>query len=552
MENLKNYRIKGIIAHGGMSTIYRGEQISLERDVVIKKLHPHLAADSNFVERFKREAAILANLQHKNIVNIIDFFEENKSQYIVLEYIKGMTLDSLIEERGSIPYSTALYILQEVTRGLKYIHSNSILHRDLKPDNIMISADGEIKITDFGLAYRNENMKITNPGTYLGTPAYFPPEQLTGKPLTPASDIFSLGVSFVEMLTGENPFRGKEEFETINNILYHKSVEINITGEGRDNDIVRLIHMMLEKDPDKRISDCDKVLSMIKSLDSMGDFKEFNAYIEGREIASDEEAIEFDVHIVKRTEPFKVIALLILIIIFLGISIAQIYFYFGSREPERIYISSDNDRQTLRIITEPPGINVSLNDSIVLRSPALAALSPGKYRISVDNVQYEPYDTVINFTGPDTVNISLKELIVTQDYGYLSLNINPWADLYINNVFIDRTPLQEPVRLETGRHVIELRHPNRVRFIDTIEVVKDSIVELNRNLDKAYGYLRIIVRPWADVYIDDSLYGITPMADSIKLLTGPHAVKLVNPQLGEIEDEINIVHEEVLRKVYSY
>ncbi|MDY6787684.1 MAG: serine/threonine-protein kinase, partial [candidate division WOR-3 bacterium] len=269
MENLKNYKIKGIIAHGGMSTIYRGEQISLGRDVVIKKLHPHLAGDTNFVKRFKREAAILANLQHKNIVNIIDFFEENKSQYIVLEYIKGMTLDSLIEKRGSLPYSTALYILHEVTRGLNYIHSNSILHRDLKPENIMISEDGEIKITDFGLAYRNENMKITNPGTYLGTPAYFPPEQLTGKPLTPASDIFSLGVSFVEMLTGDNPFRGKEEFETINNILYHKSVEINITGEGKERDVVKLIHMMLEKDPSKRISDCEKVLSIIRSLDAM-------------------------------------------------------------------------------------------------------------------------------------------------------------------------------------------------------------------------------------------------------------------------------------------
>ncbi len=164
-DKLKNYEILETIATGGMATIYRGVQISLNREVVIKKLHPHLAEDANFVKRFQREAAILAKLQHKNIVAIIDFFESGNEQFIVLEYIKGRTLKELINDKEKIPYSMSMYIMREVLQGLQYIHSNNILHRDMKPDNIMISEDGSIKITDFGLAYRHENVRITNPGT---------------------------------------------------------------------------------------------------------------------------------------------------------------------------------------------------------------------------------------------------------------------------------------------------------------------------------------------------------------------------------------------------
>ena len=132
-KRINQYEIKETIATGGMATIYRAVQISLGREVVIKKLHPHLAEDANFVRRFKREAAILAKLQHKNIVSIIDFFEDSGDQFIVLEYIKGFTLHDLIKSKKNIPFPISMFVLSEVCNGLKYIHSNNILHRDLKP-----------------------------------------------------------------------------------------------------------------------------------------------------------------------------------------------------------------------------------------------------------------------------------------------------------------------------------------------------------------------------------------------------------------------------------
>lgn len=546
-DKLKNYEILETIATGGMATIYKGVQISLNREVVIKKLHPHLAEDANFVERFKREAAILAKLQHKNIVQIIDFFEENNEQFIVLEYIKGKTLKELINSKERIPYSVSMYIMREVLHGLQYIHNNNILHRDMKPDNIMISDDGGVKITDFGLAYRHENVRITNPGTYVGTPAYFPPEQLTGKPLTKASDIFSLGITFAEMLTGKNPFEGKKQFETINNILYHKSVNISFTGKTPQS-AVSLLHSMLEKDADKRIQNCNDILNVLSRIEISITREDFLEYISDK--AKMEDEFTFVIQVRTRSDTGKVIVLLLLLVVFFGVSLFELYTYFTE---ERIIIRTEKEKTyTLYIDSRPRGVEIAINDSIRVRTPQNIDISRGTYHLSVVSDSFEIYDTSFMVTSNDTLMINAVKKTYQHYYGSLSVKASPWADLYIDNILIDRTPIQNDITLEEGRYFIMLKHPNRKVYSDTVEIVRDSVYSLNVELEKAYGFLKVIVRPWGTVYVDDSLIGTTPLADSVTLLTGPHSIRVQNPGFASINEEIDIREKEVLRKVYSF
>ena len=549
-KRINQYEIKETIATGGMATIYRAVQISLGREVVIKKLHPHLAEDANFVRRFKREAAILAKLQHKNIVSIIDFFEDSGDQFIVLEYIKGFTLHDLINSKKNIPFPISMFVLSEVCNGLKYIHSNNILHRDLKPENIMISDEGEIKITDFGLAYRKENMNITNPGTYVGTPAYFPPEQLMGKPLTPAADIFSLAIALVEMMTGKNPFAGEKEFDTINNILYHTSVKLKFRGKKPPSQIERLIYSMLEKKPENRISSCADILQIIEEYAPLISHKDFNNYLNNKGKKRDE--YRLTVSISTKRDAYNTIALAVLIFIFAGVSIFQINNYIRTRNPETVIVEVPQKGFLLHIETLPTKTDISINDSITVKTPVNLSLPEGIYTINTADEKFNRIDTSITLHSNDSIFLKLTMREILKTYGFLYVNVIPWADLYIDNEFIDRTPIDDPLKLETGNYDIKLIHPNRKVYEAVIDIEEDQILRIDRELEMVYGYLKIIVKPWANVIIDDSLIGTTPLADTIKLLIGPHRIVLKNPSKDEITDNINISEKEVLRKFYSF
>ncbi len=213
------YRLDAEIAHGGMSTVYRAFDTVLERPVAIKAMHRDVAADSDQLERFRREARSVAQLSHPHIVTVIDYGEGGHSEqerqagwvgpYIVLEYVDGETLKSLIRRTGSLEAVVALAYALEIARALAAAHEHMIVHRDVKPQNILISEEGAAKITDFGIARTLTEQGLTMDGRVLGTTDYVSPEQALGEHVSGQSDVYSLGVVLYEMLTGEVPFRGE-------------------------------------------------------------------------------------------------------------------------------------------------------------------------------------------------------------------------------------------------------------------------------------------------------------------------------------------------------
>jgi serine/threonine-protein kinase len=205
------YRLEARIGAGGMSTVYRALDETLERQVAIKLMNREVATDSDQLERFRREARAVAQLSHPHIVGVIDADEDEGRPYIVLEYVEGETLKERIRRHGQLPINEAVAYAIEIARALGVAHARHIVHRDVKPQNVLIDEEGSAKVTDFGIARTLEEEGLTAAGRVLGTTDYVSPEQALGQPVTGQSDLYSVGVVLYEMLTGEVPFQGENQ-----------------------------------------------------------------------------------------------------------------------------------------------------------------------------------------------------------------------------------------------------------------------------------------------------------------------------------------------------
>jgi tRNA A-37 threonylcarbamoyl transferase component Bud32 len=205
----ERYELEELVGSGGMSSVFRARDRLLDRHVALKVLHDHYTDDRETVERFRREARAVAQLSHPHIVTVIDRGHEDGRQYIVFEYIDGENLKELVARSGRLPVRRAVELAIATAEGLAFAHANGLVHRDVKPQNVLLSGEGEVKVTDFGIARSLDVERgVTQTGTVLGTSNYIAPEQASGKTVTPQTDVYSLGVVLWELLTGDVPFPG--------------------------------------------------------------------------------------------------------------------------------------------------------------------------------------------------------------------------------------------------------------------------------------------------------------------------------------------------------
>jgi eukaryotic-like serine/threonine-protein kinase len=252
------YELTELVGTGGMSSVYKAHDTLLERNVALKILHDHYADDDEFVERFKREARMAAQLSHPNIVTVIDRGQAGGRQFIVFEYIDGENLKERLVRAGRLPVEEALELALEVAHGLAYAHQYGLVHRDVKPQNVLLNGDGRAKVTDFGIA-RSLDVEhgVTQTGTVLGTSNYIAPEQASGQRVDAQTDVYSLGVVLYELLAGDVPFPG-ENFVSV--AMKHVNepppslLDVRRDVPGR---VAGAVDRALEKDPAQRFPSMD-------------------------------------------------------------------------------------------------------------------------------------------------------------------------------------------------------------------------------------------------------------------------------------------------------
>jgi serine/threonine-protein kinase len=254
-EQISHYRVERIVGRGGMGTVYEALEPNLDRKVALKVLSPEASTDRENVDRFKREAKVLAQIEHPNVIRIYQMGRVGSVIFIAQEFVEGTDYETIVEEDGPLGMKDALQVVDAVAAALGAVHDVGVIHRDLKPSNVMRRQDGRIKVLDFGIAKpiaSNMGPEITRAGMFLGTLGYCSPEQIRGDKLSVRSDIYSLGVMFYYFLTGEVPNKGTATEEMLQETLSGKLTPIRKRRTDLAHPVTSLVERMVHRDSKRR------------------------------------------------------------------------------------------------------------------------------------------------------------------------------------------------------------------------------------------------------------------------------------------------------------
>ncbi len=351
------YQIIKTLGEGGMANVYLAHDNILDRNVAVKVLRGDLASDEKFVRRFQREALSASSLSHPNIVEMYDVGEDDGQYYIVMEYVDGKTLKQVLKQRGHLSVTEVVDIMLQVTDGMAHAHDAYIIHRDIKPQNIMMLSNGMIKITDFGVATALNSTQLTQTNSVMGTVHYLPPEQANGKGSTIRSDIYSMGIMMYELLTGLVPYKGESAVEIALKHLKEPLPSVRKANPSIPQSIENVIIKATAKNPKNRYNDARQMHEDLKTAldDSRKDEKRY-VYPYPENDLDETKVLDKEVAAVKKVEESKEapkveeikdedrktnITLIVLVSIFITIAIAVavgLYLYEKKTEVKEIAI----------------------------------------------------------------------------------------------------------------------------------------------------------------------------------------------------------------------
>lgn len=480
-----------------------------KKKLILKVLDTKNLPDDSILERFKREAKILSQLNHPNIINVLEYGIFESSFYITFEYFEGKNLRKIIKE-NQLKLEDKVKILAQIFSGLAYAHENKVIHRDIKPENILVSKNLEVKLIDFGLAYGFSDNFVTTQNSLVGTPGYMSPEQILGDVLTPQSDLFSAGIVAYELLMNVNPFLGLDVNETINRIISFNDEAEFLKNLDLPENMQVLLKGLLKKDKNSRIKNYEEILQLL-----------------GQKITKSwkyRTKFRFKPLLVKSAAVFLIIVL-----------ISFIYLSYFNKPDNNIIPEITQD--TLKSETEK-GITLSSDSVLTIKNP------------KADTLQEVP--TLKNALSENLQ--SKNELVFTEvkKTGELYIECIPWADIYIDSVKRETTPLKSPISLTEGEHLLELRHPNYPKYISKIFIAPNNRSNIKINLDTLFGYLDLKVYPWSEVIINNKSIGQTPFQKPINLQPGNYEVILKNNRYEPAVFNIKISQNETYVLKYNF
>ncbi|MFC2084469.1 protein kinase [Bacteroidota bacterium] len=491
----EKFRLKECYKKDEHSAVYLADHLFLEKKVILKVLNRETISDSSKIDRFKREAKILAKLDHPNIIRVIDFGSYKEYFYISSEYFDGVNLRVQIN-RKELTFEEKSKLLFQLLNGLDYAHDNNIIHRDIKPENILVNNDLDLKLSDFGLAQILEENFITKKSVILGTPSYMSPEQINGERLTIQSDLFSVGILALELFTKENPFIGRDINETINNIISFRDETVAKLVNKLPQKIQTIIDGLLRRDKQKRFKTCKEPLNHLVSH-------------------PDDKVTQ-----TKSNFKRKVIISGAVILIIFSATLAVLIFSADQLEPETENITFN---QSLPI-SEKIQDNESLGEDSVR---ILTNNQTTEIELKDDEGKIEEF---LHPTDNEEKSDIIKSEEIIPIYGNLYVECFPWADIYINGKKIDTTPLEDKIELEVGKYNFRLLHPEYPEYRTKINVFENQNHYVKINLDTLHSFIDFKVHPWGDIYIDGIAEGQTPIRSLLKVSPGNHEIRIEHPE----------------------
>lgn len=372
------YEIVKLIGEGGMANVYLAFDPILKRNVAVKILRGDLSNDEKFIKRFKREAISASSLAHPNIVEIYDVGEENGNYFIVMEYVDGVTLKTLIKKRNKMILAEVLDITKQVASGLECAHASFIIHRDIKPQNIMVLDDGLVKITDFGIAVASNSESLTQTNSVMGSVHYLPPEQANGTGSTVKSDIYSLGIMMFEMLTGKVPFKGETAVEIAIKQLKEPLPSISLYRDDIPQSVENIILKACAKNPENRYENVKEMLyDLDHCLDPERKYERKYIYKYPEKIVTkpleQEQKKEEPIEQINFDEPKKekrkvskiILGTLLTICVLAVIAILSILIFFSKSKTKDIMVPNVSNKDVETAIKELENIGLIVEDELI-------------------------------------------------------------------------------------------------------------------------------------------------------------------------------------------
>lgn len=507
------------------TVVFKGYQQSLDRFVLLKRLRPEAGLDERIAQRFQDEARLIARVQHPNVVAIHAYGEDEISAYLIGEFIDGPDLQSLLE-RGALPVELAVFILREAARGLGAAHDRGIVHRDIKPGNILISYEGQVKVADFGMAsFMVEDLEEFE-GEVRGTVPYLAPEQVLGMAPSRATDLFSLGATFFEMLIGRRAFLGQSASDVFEAILHYDPIPSLAAQTNIPAEVVALCGKLLTRSPEDRYDSWREVeleaSAFLDRLDRTIESGDLAAYIsdpdayehaEVRPDTNESDSQESEEPADPPPEKSKRLWPPILASIAVLLSALTLWYVLGS--PTSAPEGSDTwaGLKELTEDTRYPLVLYPFGDSLLEEALADLPDEPEMVR-----------PRVLSSHGNEPVSGS----------GWLRIDVEPWAVVVANSDTLGRSPLPFPVLREPGTYDLLFLNPDFPSHQTQVEVRPGQTTDISVSLWDLVARVTLEVSPWAAVWVDGVARDtIPPQSRPFILAPGEHRVRLNHPALGE-------------------
>ncbi len=611
---LDTYRIEEVLGHGGMGVVYKAIDISLEKVVALKVMNPIMAQDPHFLGRFKAEARALGRLHHPNIVNVFAFRHIGDHLFIVMEFVDGGNLTDFIHDKGSVPWEEALPLMTQALRAIAYAHNENVIHRDLKPRNIMLTPDRVVKVTDFGLAKitaaSSESLVATRTGFTGGTLYYMPPEQLEGLlNVDHRGDIYSLGMSFYEMLAGRTPFeKTSSEFKILKAIDASAFPAVNELNQSIPPGLAALVMKSVARNPEDRFQSAEEMLQALQTWDRQPKTNPPLAFsLENDEtlLAADLKSLARQASSLRSTTQTTGHSITEQPTVGDGYtSTASDYQSTQDRTPDPdpappvrrkwpMYLTAGIGLLLLVITgvivltrgdtpAPPPELPPAALTSLSIRTaPGDAAViingqtagttpvqnweaEPGEARIRIEKEGYTPLDTALTVQAErDNAFLFILESQTTaglpelppddlppdsppdqpevRQTGSLTVRSEPsGAQVLVDGQAVGVTPYTSR-NLIAGRHRLELRLDGYRTVQQQVQVQAGSANTVSQALVRAQGTIRVVVRPYGDIYINGTRKAQeTNAAYSETLPTGVYRVQAQHPVLGSWEKRVRV------------